>query len=286
MSPAFRVPAVRTALSLVLACALALESCATGSHAPRDVTWRPVDPSADPDVYRMVIQRAPVAIVEASLAEPGPPEAAPPGAVAVRLTVRNVGQHSLRVRSNQSELELADGRRLATSQPPRPRAEASTAAAPSAEDATASASPRDLAEPTSPTEPTPPPKGETAPKAAGGTWQGVVGAVALVGATAVRVAAVVFMPVLVVVAVATSPIWGPFALVAIHEERAHLRAALDAGLQAGDVFLAAGESASAVIEFVDGGGDGTGSRPAFVVVRVTDYVGRDWTATLRVARPK
>lgn len=281
MSPAFRVPALRTTLSLVLACALALESCATASQAPQDVTWRPVDPSAAPVVDRPAMERAPVAIVEAILAEPDPLDATPPRAVAVRLTVRNVSQHSLRVRSNQSELELADGRRLETSRPPRPQAEEPSATAPAAGEATASTSPGDLAEPTTPEQ-----KGETAKKAEGGVGQAVVDAVALGAATVVRMAAVIFMPVLVVVTVATSPIWGPFALVAIHDGRAHLRAALDAGLQAGDVFLAAGESASAVLEFVDAGGHGTGSRPASVVVRVTDHVGRDWTATLRVARPK
>jgi hypothetical protein len=269
--PTFHVPALRTTLSLVLACALALESCATGSHAPHDLTWRPVDTWAGPDVNRTVMQRAPVAIVEASLAEPDPLEAAPPGVVRVRLTVRNVGTHSLQVRSNQSELDLADGRRLETSHPPRPPAEAPPAAASAAEDAKAST----LA-----------PKGETAKKAADGTAKVLGGAGALAAATVVRAAAVVFMPVLVVVAVATSPIWGPFALVAIHKDRASLRAALDAGLQGGDVALAAGESASAVIEFVDAGVDDARPRAEFVVVRVTDHVGRDWTATLRIARPK
>jgi hypothetical protein len=222
------------------------------------------------------MERIPVATGEASLAEPDPLVAVPPGAVAVRLTVRNVGPHALRVRSNQTELELADGRRLDTSRPPRPPVEAPTV----------SMSARGLAEPGSSSKPAPSSEPTTSASKEETATKTVVDAVALAGATAIRTAGVVFMPVLVVAAVATSPIWGPFALVALHEERESLRAALDAGLQAGDVDLAAGESASAVIEFVAGDVAGAGSRAAFVVVRVTDDVGRDWTARLPVVSPK
>jgi hypothetical protein len=145
---------------------------------------------------------------------------------------------------------------------------------------------RGLAEPGSSSKPAPSSEPTTSASKEETATKTVVDAVALAGATAIRTAGVVFMPVLVVAAVATSPIWGPFALVALHEERESLRAALDAGLQAGDVDLAAGESASAVIEFVAGDVAGDGSRAAFVVVRVTDDVGRDWTARLPVVSPK
>jgi hypothetical protein len=229
------------------------------------------------------MQHVPVASVEASLAEPDPLEAAPRGAVAVRLTVRNLGTRSLRVRSNQTELELADGRRLETSRPSRPPVEAPTATAPAAEESTTSTAPRDQAAPTSPTpQPSstqPPPEEPSAPASRSETAKK-----AAVLAVAVGVA--VLTPLVVAAGIATSPIWGPFVLVAIHEERARLRAALDASLQAGEVALAAGEAASAVLEFVDAGVAGAGAGTAFVVLRVTDDAGRDWTARLRVVSPK
>lgn len=56
----------RAMLAVILSCVLTLESCAT---TPRP-TWQRLDISHDPDVIRIVMQRAPGAIVEASLANP------------------------------------------------------------------------------------------------------------------------------------------------------------------------------------------------------------------------
>ncbi len=64
---------------------------------------------------------------------------------------------------------------------------------------------------------------------------------------------------------------------------AQLRSVLDATLQEGDVVLAHGESASAVLQF---DGDAAGLGTAFFVVRVTDEVERDWTAKVPLAIPK
>jgi len=66
-------------------------------------------------------------------------------------------------------------------------------------------------------------------------------------------------------------------------QRAQLRSVIDATLQEGDVALAHGESASAVLQF---DGDAASLGTAFFVVRVTDEVERDWTAKVPLAIPK
>src|SRR5713226_5311650 len=127
---AFRATMGRTMLSVALSSVLTLESCATASRP----TWQPLDISPDPDVIRIVMQHAPGAIIEASLVKPDALKPAPQGVVSVQITVRNVGKQSLRIRSGQSELYLADGSRLVIHRMPPPPEETKTSAEPSTEE--------------------------------------------------------------------------------------------------------------------------------------------------------
>ncbi len=300
---AFRATMGRTMLSVALSSVLTLESCATASRP----TWQPLDISPDPDVIRIVMQHAPGAIIEASFVKPDALKPAPQGAVSVQITVRNVGKQSLRIRSGQSELYLADGSRLVIHRTPPPPEETKTSAEPSTEesslptriDAPASATeepktpaktnaesppvesnaPTQVDTPASAEEPKTPATKETAKQVALGA--GIV--VGTIVEAAVIVAVHVYAPVLVAAAVVTSPIWGPFVIVARYRQRAQLRSVLDATLQEGDVVLAHGELASAVLQF---DGDAAGLGTAFFVVRVTDEVERDWTAKVPLAIPK
>lgn len=244
------------------------------------------------------MQHAPGAIVEASLVRPDALKPRPQGAVSVQITVRNVGRQSLRIRSGQSEFELADGRRLVVYRTPQPPEETKTSAEPPTEksspatrvDAPASATeepktpaltaaesppaessaPTQVDAPASETEEakTPAPAKEMAMKVAAFVVEGILGV-----AAGVAIAA-------------TSPIWVPLVIIAGYRQRARLELSLDAGLQAGDVVLAHGQSASAVLQFVDDSVDTAGLGTAFIVLRVSDEVERDWTAKIRLAIPK
>jgi hypothetical protein len=270
---------LRTVLSVALSSVLTLESCATASRP----TWQPLDISPDPDVIRIVMQHAPGAIVEAALLEPDALKLAPHGAVSVQITVRNIGKQSLRIRSGQSELDLADGRRLVIFLTPPPPEEAKTSAEPPIEP---SSPPTLVAVPASaPEEPkTSEPAKETARKIAVG---GAIVVGAIVG-VAGAVALYVFMPFVVAAGIVTSPIWGSWLIVAKYKQRAQQQSILDAGLEAGDVVLAHGESASAMLQFADDRGDvdAAGLRTASFVLRVSDEVARDWTAKVPLAIPK
>lgn len=140
-------------------------------------------------------------------------------------------------------------------------------------------------DPASATEPkTSAPARETAKTVAVVAGTVLVAMVAFVGAVVVYI----YSPFVVAAAIATSPVWGTWIIVAKHRERVKQQFIFNAGLEAGDVVLANGESASAVLQFADGGGDVDADhlRTAFVALHVSDEVERDWTAEIPLTVPK
>ena len=96
----------------------------------------------------------------------------------------------------------------------------------------------------------------------------LVAIVAFVGAVAVYV----YTPFVAAAAIAPSPVWGTWIIVAKHRESVKRQSIFNAGLEAGDVVLASGESTSAMLQFADDGGevDADHLRTAFLALRVSD----------------
>jgi hypothetical protein len=221
------------------------------------------------------MQYAPQAIVGSSLVAPDARGPAPAGAVFVRVAVENVGAPALRIR--EITLELTGGRllRRVPQAPEEREARPIREEPPPLTEAAANDAPAE--------EPTPPtPTSETAKK---------VGEVVVVGGVVIGGAAALFCTIfipcmlgLVAIGIVTSPIWLPVLLISKHKRNAELQQARDAALDSGDVILVQGESASAVVQFVN---DGLDVDAASVILRVTDVnAERDWTGRTPVAIPK
>jgi hypothetical protein len=229
------------------------------------------------------MQYAPRAFAESSFAQPDAGKPAPASVVSVQVTVKNIGGPALRIRSGESLLELADGRRLVVHRIPQPQ-EATTARTeppreelPPSMEVVAVQGAIDAEEPTAPT-----PAGEIAKTVV------VVGLG--IGAAIVELTPLVYPPIIVFMtaaAIATSPIWGTMMIISKHTEQAQRQRSRDGRLERGDVVLATGESASAVVHFTSDGVDPARLGTAFLILPVTDEgVDRHWTARIPVAIPK